>query len=73
MLTGIGEELENTKTQLENAHAEMETPFSKESELTQKTARLKDLNMGEKDSAILDFSPDEGDMEPTLKVAGLER
>ncbi len=37
--------LEDTKVQLENARTEMETPFAKEEELAQKTARLKELNI----------------------------
>ena len=31
------------------------------------------LNMDEKDNTILDFTPDEGDIERAPKVAGLER
>lgn len=76
-LAVVREELENTKTQLENARVEMEAPFSKETELTQKTTRLKELNillnMDEKDNTILDFAPDEGETERAPKVAGLER
>lgn len=76
-LVTVREELENTKTQLENARVEMEAPFTKEAELTDKTARLKELNillnMDEKDSTILDFAPDEGDMEPPPKVVSMER
>ena len=37
-------ELENTKQQLETAKVEVTKPFAKEEELTQKTARLNELN-----------------------------
>ena len=50
--------LQDTRTQLENAKAEMETPFAKEAELTEKSARLKELNillnMDQKDKALLE-------------------
>lgn len=74
----VRDELENTKIQLENARAEMEAPFAKEPELTQKTARLKELNillnMDQKDRSVLDGEPDEGnEAERQKKVVGLER
>lgn len=76
-LTAVREELENTNVQFENARAEMDTPFSKESELTEKTARLKELNillnMDQKDRELLDSSPDEGDREPVPRVAAYAR
>ncbi len=64
-LANVREDLENNKAQLENARTEMETPFAKESELTEKTARLKELNillnMDQKDKTLLDSAPDESD------------
>lgn len=48
--------------QLENAKAELETPFSRDAELAEKEARLKELNillnMDEKDDALIDDAPD---------------
>ena len=50
--------LQDTRTQLANAKAEMETPFAKEAELAEKSARLKELNillnMDQKDKALLE-------------------
>ena len=47
---------------LTNAKAEMETPFAKEAELAEKSARLKELNillnMDQKDTALLDEAPE---------------
>lgn len=64
-LANVREELDNNKIQLTNAHSEMEAPFAKEDELTQKLARLKELNillnMDQKDRELLDSEPDEGD------------
>ena len=55
--------LQDTQTQLANAKAEMETPFAREKELAEKSARLKELNillnMDQKDHALLDDSPDQ--------------
>ena len=54
--------LQDTQTQLANAKAEMETPFAREQEFVEKSARLKELNillnMDQKDHALLDDSPD---------------
>lgn len=54
--------LQDTHTQLANAKAEMETPFSKEAALAEKSARLKELNillnMDQKDKALLDEAPE---------------
>lgn len=73
----VQDELENTKIQLENVRTEMEAPFAKEQELTQKTARLKELNillnMDQKDKTLIDSAPGEGDEPPERKAAGLER
>ena len=69
--------LEETKTQLENARTELATPFAREKELAEKTARLKELNillnMDEKDKTLMDDGPDEGEEIPERKVVGLER
>ena len=69
--------LEETKTQLENARTELATPFAREEELAEKTARLKELNillnMDEKDKTLMDDGPDEGEEIPERKVVGLER
>ena len=55
--------LEEVKTQLANAKAEMEAPFAKEAELAEKSARLKELNillnMDQKDKSLLDDAPEE--------------
>ena len=50
--------LQDTQAQLANAKAEMETPFAREKELAEKSARLKELNillnMDQKDRSVLD-------------------
>lgn len=52
------EQLENTNVQLENAKVEVEAPFPHEEELTQKSARLAELNallnLDKKDNEIVD-------------------
>ena len=59
--------LQDTCTQLTNAKAEMETPFAKETELAEKSARLKELNillnMDQKDKITLDDALDENSKE----------
>lgn len=61
-LKAVREDLESNKVQLENARTEMDTPFAKEEELQQKTARLKELNillnMDQKDHELLDGEPE---------------
>ena len=61
-LKAVREDLESNKVQLENARTEMDTPFAKEDELQQKTARLKELNillnMDQKDHELLDSEPE---------------
>ena len=51
--------------------------FACEDELTETTARLKELNillnMDEKDKMLIDEAPDEGEEPPVRKVVGLER
>ena len=55
--------LQDTRTQLASAKAEMETPFSKEAELAEKSARLKELNillnMDQKDKTLMDDAPEQ--------------
>ena len=54
--------LQDTQTQLANAKAEMETPFAREKELAEKSARLKELNillnMDQKDRSVLGEDPE---------------
>ena len=61
-LKAVCGDLESNKVQLENARTEMDTPFAKEDELQQKTARLKELNillnMDQKDHELLDSEPE---------------
>ncbi len=70
LVDGLAKELEryrtalqNTQTQLANAKAEMETPFAKEAELAEKSARLKELNillnMDQKDKTLMDDAPEQ--------------
>ena len=55
--------LQDTQIQLANAKAEMETPFAREKELAEKSARLKELNIllntDQKDRPVLDDGPEE--------------
>ena len=55
--------LQDTQTQLANAKAEIEIPFAREKELTEKSARLKELNillnMDQKDRSVLDDCSEE--------------
>ena len=56
-LEAYREALQDTRNQLENAKVELETPFAKEGELTEKSERLKELNillnMDQKDKDLL--------------------
>ena len=67
-LDTVTAELDNTRVQLENAKAELAAPFSREAELTGKTARLKELNillnMDEKDRSLVDIEPEAGEVKP---------
>ena len=76
-LDGERAKLEEAKVQLENARTELATPFAREEELTEKAARLKELNillnMDEKGKTLIDEAPDEGEEPPARKVVGLER
>ena len=57
------EELSNIEKQLKNARIELKAPFVKEAELTEKTARLKELNillnLNSGDRKIVDTVPNE--------------
>lgn len=55
-LSACEERLADTKTQLENAKAEVERPFPQEQELSEKTARLAELN------ALLDMDHTENEI-----------
>lgn len=76
-LEKIKTELEHTKVQLETARKEMDTPFSHEAELTEKTARLNKLNillnMDQKEKTLIDSAPDEGEAAPERKALAMER
>ena len=62
-LDKVQAELAETEKQMENAREEMNTPFAKETELAEKTARLKELNillnMDQKDRSLIDDAPEE--------------
>jgi hypothetical protein len=62
---------------MEAAKGEVERPFPQEQEYTEKSARLKELNillnMDQKGHEILDMEPDEGDMESPQRDRGVER
>jgi dynactin complex subunit len=64
--------LDNIKVQLEAAKGEQDRPFAQEQEYSEKSARLKEvnvlLNMDEKDHELLDAEPDEGDPAPQRKT-----
>ena len=53
------EALQDTRNQLENAEVELETPFTKEKELAEKSGRLKELNillnMDQVDKALIEM------------------
>ena len=62
-LETVRAELADTQVQLENARNELATPFAREAELAEKTARLKELNillnMDQKDKSLIDDVPEE--------------
>lgn len=72
----VKDELSETKIQLENAKEEMDSPFTKEEELKEKTERLKELNillnMDQKDKSLIDNEPEE-DMAKETKSIEYER
>ena len=69
-------EIADNQEQMERARADMDAPFAKEDELTQKTARLKQLNillnMDQKDKNLIDDSP-EAEAPEMQKVRGQVR
>ena len=74
-MAACAEQLENTRVQLENAKAEVQTPFPQEEELAAKTARLNELNallnLDKKENEIVDG--ERGEEEPQKSSAGRER
>lgn len=75
-LEAVRAALADTQVQLENAKTELAAPFTREVELAEKTARLKELNillnMDEKDKSPNDDTPDE-DAPEKQKPRGYER
>jgi len=69
--------LEDAQAQLKSAQGEVNRPFPQEQEYQEKSKQLKEvnsfLNMDEKDNAVLDAEPDEGDAERGAKIVGRER
>ncbi|MDR1558995.1 MAG: DEAD/DEAH box helicase family protein [Clostridiales bacterium] len=69
--------LTDVQAQMESAKSEVNSPFPQEQEYTEKSARLKEvnilLNMDQKDHEILDVEPDEGDLELTSREVTRER
>ena len=69
-------ELTETQVQMENAREEMKAPFAKETELKEKEARLKELNillnMDQKDRSLIDDTPEE-DIPDKPRPLGIER
>ena len=66
-------QLINVQTQLETAKNEVDRPFSQEQEYTDKTERLKEvnilLNMDQKDHEIFDMEPDGRDRESISRTS----
>lgn len=58
-------DLEDTKLQMENAKTEVERPFPQETELSEKTTRLSEvnitLNLDKRDNEVIADAPDEGE------------
>jgi N12 class adenine-specific DNA methylase len=84
MLEGLKDSFEacesslfDTREQMKAAENEVGRPFPQELEYREKAKRLTEvnslLNMDEKDNAVLDASPDEGDEGIPLKVIGRAR
>lgn len=63
--------------QLETAKVEVEKPFAFEDELKEKTERLNklniELNLDEKDNAVIDDEPEQNDEQPEKKSVDRER
>lgn len=70
-------ELSTLEQQFATAKAEVEKPFDKEEELTEKTNRLNVLNgllnVDKRENEFVDGAPDEGDSVPTPKERAYER
>lgn len=70
-------ELSTLEQQFATAKAEVEKPFDKEEELTEKTNRLNVLNgllnVDKRENELVDGAPDEGDSVPTTKEKVYER
>ena len=68
---------EETIAQLETAKEEVKKPFAFENELKEKTERLNalniELNLNEKDNAVIDDEPEQNDEQPEKKSADRER
>ena len=68
---------EETIAQLETAKVEVEKPFAFENELKEKTERLNtlniELNLNEKDNAVIDDEPEQNDEPAEKKSADRER
>lgn len=70
-------ELSTLEQQFATAKAEVEKPFDKEEELTEKTNRLNVLNgllnVDKRENELVDSAPDEGDSVPVSKERAYER
>ena len=70
-------ELSTLEQQFATAKAEVEKPFDKEEELTEKTNRLNVLNgllnVDKRENELVDGAPDEGDSVPASKERAYER
>ena len=70
-------ELSTLEQQFATAKAEVEKPFDKDEELTEKTNRLNVLNgllnVDKRENELVDGAPDEGDSVPTPKERAYER
>ena len=71
------QELETLEQQFATAKKEVEKPFDKEEELTEKTNRLNVLNgllnVDKRENELVDGAPDEGDSVPVSKERAYER
>ena len=75
-LSACEKALATLKEQMENAKAEVEKPFEQEQELSEKAARLAELNallnMDKRENAALDAEPEHTEIEP-IKTSCKER
>ena len=75
-LSACEKALATLKEQMENAKAEVEKPFEQEQELSEKAARLAELdallNMDKRENATLDAEPEHAETEP-IKTSCKER